>query len=114
MKLDELQERSTGLRRPVRGPLHIETDESGPLAFRDNGLSEQSEYRLALRIEATFWANRAEYATARKIAERAIVASLYRDELRLVAIAMHAVSCGEPAIALQNLADLRNSLTGES
>lgn len=74
------------------------------------GLATQTRYVMRLGVEATFWANKAQYLDAERAAERVIINELYKTALRRIDIALHAISNDDKDAAILALTELRTEL----
>ena len=62
---------------------------------RDDTLDRNQEWFLRATVEMRFWANRAQYADAERIARRAMMHHVYSDVLMEIAQLRSAVSDGD-------------------
>jgi hypothetical protein len=108
---DKLEEKATGMRgRGFRRPIIAEA------ATRETGnvlpyqLDSNREYELIAKVGVTFWANDAQYESARRIAEKHLAAVLYGDFLSLIDECAHAVSDGDEGDALAACCKMRDMI----
>ncbi len=108
---DNLTERATGMqgRDDFRGgPVTVSYADDKTGQVRDYTLDRNEQYALTAILTVTYWANRAQRADARKIAEKTLASLLYADLLRDVALVRHAISDGDAARAMTELSNLEH------
>ena len=112
--LQDLMAEKTGRRRidDFRDPpFTVEYGKTGNINDPQN-LATNEEWHLTAKVRVTFWANKAQFHDAMKIAERALIARLYEDiiielpELRL------ALSDGNRRAALEIFGRIESKLRG--
>ena len=110
---DSLMERSTGTQgRPtLRDKVQIREFCEPTGDIRPYQTDSNEEYLLRLAIEVTFWANKAQYSSARKIAERHLAHVLYGGALAKIAALRSAISDGDRDAAMAACSDLESELT---
>ncbi len=97
---------------PLSRRLSAELLEGPTGAIKQSTYTPQQEHELQLRLRIRFWANQAQYSTAREAAERGMQDFLYRDVCsRLTQLASLADSASRDTLqrAIYDLIDeLRN------
>lgn len=114
MILDKLQEIATGSQRREElwgPPLKATVSEHETGGVEPMGFATRREYALSATVVATYWANQAQRSEARKVAERALVQTLYGDVLAKLAHIEHAVMDSDGRRAMQHCGELRELLT---
>ena len=100
--LENLQAKETGNRRldEFREPvLVVDYVKTGQI--RHDTTDSNSEWHLTATLCVTFWANNAQLSTAKKLAEKVLVARLYQDVLAELPELRLAISNGDRRAALR-------------
>jgi hypothetical protein len=115
--LNRLVERATKVRRMSqwREPLEVSvaTAAKGAVALPGRSYQWTEEYELQATIATRFWCNRAQYSSARRTAERALVHMLYQDVLINLSRLELAISNGDREEAIHWCGEIRNAIEGE-
>lgn len=88
--------------------ISLDTRESG--AISDYGFASQKQYQMRLQVGCEFWANKAQYDTARKNAEKVLLHTLYGDILARLDSAVHAIYNRDEKAAIDHIYSIRNEL----
>ena len=107
--LDKVQVYSTGQRIPLPVQVELVEEKIGPAPWSDSLWAD--EFRLELRVVATFVANEAERGRAVWQAKRNLLRALYSDVLDEMAEARQAISYGSREEALRKLDEIYVKLT---
>ena len=110
---DSLMERTTGMRisPTLRDKVSLRELCEPTGGIRPHQTDSNEEYLLRLAVEVTFWANKAQYGSARKIAEKHLAHVLYGGALAKIATLRSAISDGDRDAAMAACEDLEAELT---
>jgi|SRR5688572_3639128 len=113
--LDKLQERPTYAQRASDFGRSVvaEMDCQPTGRGRQHTPDANEEFELSAKIAVTFWANNAQRANARRIAERVLLQRLYGDTLALLGEAEKAVFDGDAKAVLCIINTIRSKLVGD-
>lgn len=106
--LDKIEVEGTRLRRPAPVQLSVAVDETGGVI--PAGLATQDEYVVRLRINTTFWANKAQYSSARKAAQTMMLHTLYADILAQISVLRSAAMNDDTDLLLRTCSKIENDL----
>jgi hypothetical protein len=90
--------------------ISVTSGETGRI--RDHEIDANQEWFLEAKVAVTFWANKAQYQTAREIAEKALMAELYSDVLVELRMARLAISNGDKIEAFKVIDRIQNIIEG--
>lgn len=111
--LQQLQAERTGTQRMDdfrEPPFTVECGTTGKI--RPDTLDANEEWHLTARVGVTFWANKAQFHDAMKVAERALIARLYEDVLAELPELRLALSDGNRRAALEICGRIESKLKG--
>ena len=72
--------------------------------------SNQTKFQLKLTVGVEFFANQAQYPTARRCAEQCLVKELFKDSRTWLAYARKAIMDGDPSLAIDFLGRLEKEM----
>jgi len=113
--LTELVTQNTGLRRfdTFKKPLlTLDCDETGN--YRYHTIDANTEFLLKGTLCVPFWANSAQYNTARKAAVEVLVSRLYAEVFAILPELRLAISDGDREAALKLCGELEAEIRGPS
>lgn len=90
--------------------ISVTSGETGRI--REYEIDANQEWFLEAKVSVTFWANKAQYQTAREIAERALMAELYSDVLVELRLARLAISDGNKIEAFKVIDRIQKIIEG--
>lgn len=111
---DDLEQKATGQHRPNsmwEPPLSVSFKQHETGKIEPMGFATSKEYALSVTLVSRFWANQAQLAQAREVAERSLATMLYQDVLAKLSQIEHAVMDGDGEAAYGACSQLRSMLT---
>jgi hypothetical protein len=103
--LSRLQEkRGDRMPDPFAPRLIAEVKQTGN--YKPYETSFNTEFRLTVTVEVTFWADQAQYAMAREVAEKILAETMFKDIIISAHKAMSAASAGNRNGVMQACADI--------